>query len=84
MTQSAENGLPRPADCDCGHRECPGAINGECPHPSAENVAGHYCGQTQPHAAHTWQTPPIYGQATFISTYQCAGLTCVTSPEEGQ
>lgn len=38
-------------------------------------IAGHYCGQTQPHAAHTWQTPPTYGSAAFISTYQCAGTT---------
>ena len=37
-------------------------------------IAGHFCGQTQPHAAHEWHTPPVYGAATFTSTYQCAGL----------
>lgn len=38
-------------------------------------IAGHYCGQTQPHAAHTWQTLPTYGSAMFVITHQCAGTT---------
>lgn len=37
-------------------------------------IAAHYCGQKQPHAAHVWETPPTYGSATFVQTYQCAGL----------
>lgn len=45
-----------------------------------DGIAAHYCGQTQPHAAHTWQTPPIYGATTFISTYQCAGATAEVPP----
>lgn len=40
---------------------------------------GHYCGQVQPHPAHVWQTPPVYGSATVISTYQCAGLSAVVA-----
>jgi hypothetical protein len=49
---------------------------------SNETIAGHYCGQRQPHAAHIWQTPPTYGAATFVSTYQCAGLTNPTSADQ--
>ena len=37
-------------------------------------IAGHYCGQTQPHAAHIWQTPPVYGSTSIVQTFQCAGL----------
>lgn len=40
-----------------------------------ETITGHYCGQVQPHNAHTWETPPTYGSATFISIYQCAGAS---------
>jgi hypothetical protein len=39
-----------------------------------EPIAGHYCGQTQPHAAHDWQTPPVYGSTALVATYQCGGL----------
>jgi hypothetical protein len=45
-------------------------------------LAGHYCGQKQPHAAHMWQTPPIYGATTFVSTYQCAGLAPAVATED--
>jgi len=45
-------------------------------------VAGHYCGQTQPHAAHVWETPRVYGAATLISTYQCAGLLFPPDPTD--
>lgn len=38
-------------------------------------IAKHYCGQAQPHAAHSWTTPPIYGTATITNYYQCAGLS---------
>jgi len=37
-------------------------------------IAGHFCGQSQPHGAHEWHTPPVYGSTAIISTYQCAGL----------
>jgi hypothetical protein len=45
-------------------------------------IAHHWCGQTQPHAAHEWQTPPAYGAATFIQTYQCGGY--VLPPGSGR
>lgn len=38
------------------------------------NIAEQFCGQTQPHAAHWWQTPQVYGTTTLVSHYQCAGL----------
>lgn len=38
-------------------------------------IAGHFCGQPQPHDAHVWEMPRAYGAATFVSTYQCAGLS---------
>ncbi|HET7736738.1 MAG TPA: hypothetical protein VFK52_12230 [Nocardioidaceae bacterium] len=43
-------------------------------------IAGHFCGQKQPHAAHTWQTPPTYGATYVIGVYQCAGL--FVAPDE--
>lgn len=47
---------------------------------SASNIAGHFCGQWQPHAAHTWTTPPAFGSITFIGTYQCAGYQPSPTP----
>jgi hypothetical protein len=38
-------------------------------------IGGHFCGQQQPHAAHTWQTPPVYGTSTYPAAHQCAGLS---------
>jgi hypothetical protein len=37
-------------------------------------TAGHYCGQTQPHDPHTWQTPLTYDSTVTVPTYQCAGV----------
>lgn len=45
-----------------------------------DNIAPDYCGQRQPHAAHSWETPPIYGSASFIVSHQCAGLSVVVEP----
>ena len=39
------------------------------------DIRGHFCGQTQPHAAHVWQTPEVYGSATLIDQYQCGGYS---------
>lgn len=37
-------------------------------------IADHYCGQLQPHLAHTWTPPAIAGVAMYVSVHQCAGL----------
>lgn len=39
-----------------------------------EPIAGHFCGQSQPHGAHDWRTPEVYGSTSSVSTYQCGGL----------
>lgn len=41
---------------------------------SNEGISGHFCGQQQPHAAHIWQTPQVYGSTSVVGTYQCGGL----------
>ena len=44
------------------------------------NIAPDYCGQKQPHDAHPWHTPPIYGAATIVTNHQCAGLSNPVEP----
>jgi hypothetical protein len=56
-------------------------------HSGRGDISGHFCGQWQPHDAHTWQTPAAYGAVTFIGTYQCAGFSgyherATTTPEQ--
>jgi hypothetical protein len=39
----------------------------------SDRIESHYCGQRQPHDAHVWQTPQVYGSTQLIHSYQCAG-----------
>ena len=46
------------------------------------DIAGQFCGQTQPHAAHVWQTPVSFGSVSVPMPRQCAG--CSAPTEESQ
>lgn len=58
--------------------------------PPAESgpIAGHYCGQTQPHDAHVWQTPTPFGSTAIAMPRQCAGASVTVErsdpPSEGR
>lgn len=42
---------------------------------TAQPIAGHFCGQTQPHDAHVWQTPVPFGSTAISMPRQCAGAS---------
>jgi hypothetical protein len=47
---------------------------------SGQTIAGQYCGQIQPHPAHVWETPRLFGSTTIKVPRQCAGTTGEVTP----
>ena len=43
-------------------------------------IGADYCGQKQPHSAHTWRDPGVYGSIQIRTERQCAGITAEVAP----